>query len=227
MSDSINNSQDNNASGTPDTRNLLLFLGGMMVLGVLLAFVLFGGELFSNPDENTAVSNPEDIVFEIDEMPPESRIGHVEIGQQAPDFAVENVNGETVALSNYEGQPVILNFWATWCAPCRIEMPEFEATYQTHKDNGLEILALNREESQTTISAFWGEMASQGTPLTFVPLLDLEGSVADQYGVFNMPTTYFVAPDGTITAVHRGPLNQELLEEYLAQIMPEEMPTGG
>ena len=190
-----------------------------MALGVLLSLLLFGGDLWRNPTSSATTAN-EDIVFEIAEMPPQAQIGNVEIGQLAPDFAVENVRGETVALSDYEGQPVILNFWATWCAPCRIEMPELEATYQAYQQDGLEILALNREESPTTVGAFFQEMDTQGTPLTFVPLMDLDGRVADRYGVFNMPTTYFIAPSGEITAVHRGPLTTDLLDQYLAPILP-------
>ncbi len=223
MSKLDNNTPELTDADAPNTRNLWLFFGGMMLLGVMLSLLLFGGEFFSstavsNPD--TATTNDPNFVFELEEMPPQARIGNVEVGQQAPDFVLQNVSDETIALSDYEGQPVILNFWATWCAPCRIEMPEFEATYQAYQNEGLEILALNREENPTTIGAFWSQMANQGTPLTFVPLLDESGVVANRYGVFAMPTTYFIDRTGKVTAVHRGPLTEEMLNGYLATILP-------
>ena len=224
MSEPDNNTPELTDADAPNTRNLWLFFGGMMLLGVMLSLLLFGGEFLSptavSQTNTTAVDNGQNIVFELEEMPPQARIGNVEVGQQAPDFVLQNVSDETIALSDYEGQPVILNFWATWCAPCRIEMPEFEATYQAYQSQGLEILALNREENPTTIGAFWSQMANQGTPLTFVPLLDESGDVANRYGVFNMPTTYFIDRTGQITAVHRGPLTQEMLNGYLAAILP-------
>ncbi len=215
-------SDPSDEANTPNMRRLFLFFGGMMGLGLLLSLLLFGGEFWT---AGQTVADPEtassaDFVFELAEMPPEARIGNIEIGQQAPDFVLQNINGETVTLTDYEGQVVILNFWATWCAPCRAEMPELEVAYQAYQEQGLAILALNREENPTTIAAFWEQMASQGTPLSFVSLMDETGAVADRYGVFNMPTTYFIAPSGEITAVHRGLLTHDLIESYLAPILP-------
>lgn len=194
----------------------------MMFLGVALSLVLFGGELLG---QTTAVSpsadpNNANPTFTFAEMPPQARIGNVEIGQQAPDFQLVTLSGDTVALADYEGQPVILNFWATWCPPCRAEMPALEDAYQAHQADGLVVLALNREESPSTVAAFWQEMTDRGTPLTFAPLLDETGAVGNAYGVFNMPTTYFIAPDGVITAVHRGLLTPEQITEYLQPLLP-------
>jgi cytochrome c biogenesis protein CcmG, thiol:disulfide interchange protein DsbE len=207
----------------PRTRNLLIFLGGMLFLGIALSLILFGGELLG---QNTAVSSssssdPNNAIptFTFAEMPPQARIGNVEVGQQAPDFQLISLTGETVSLADYEGQPIILNFWATWCPPCRAEMPALEEAYQAYQDEGLVVLALNREESPQTVAAFWQEMTDRGTPLTFAPLLDETGEVGAAYGVFNMPTTYFVSPTGEITAVHRGLLTPEQINQYLQPLL--------
>src|SRR5262245_44570889 len=70
----------------------------------------------------------------------------LEVGQQAPDFVAQDTHGTTVTLQNYRGRPVLLNFWATWCAPCRQELPELQAMYEVHKEKGLVLLAINQDE---------------------------------------------------------------------------------
>jgi thiol-disulfide isomerase/thioredoxin len=126
------------------------------------------------------------------------------------------VDGEQVALSDHMGQPIILNFWATWCGPCRIEMPELQAAYEANQDQGLVILALDRDESAQTVSRFFDELN-----LTFTPLLDDGGEVARRYGVGgNLPASIFINPEGQITAIHRGLMDQNLIEAYLAETIP-------
>lgn len=136
------------------------------------------------------------------------------VGDTALDFEVQNVEGETVRLSDHLGQPIILNFWASWCAPCRVEMPALQALYEEHKDQGLVIMALNQNESEETAERFF----YQEMGLSFaVPLLDKQFGVAERYGVRNLPTTVFIDETGTVTAIHRGPAVQSQFEEMLAQ----------
>lgn len=139
----------------------------------------------------------------------------IQVGESAPPFTLPDLSGNNVSLADFAGRPVIVNFWATWCAPCRIEMPEFETAFQTYGDDGLVILALNQDESAEIVSQyFYDEMQ-----LSFTPLLDTRFGVAAEYGAVGIyPSTYFVAPDGTVTAVHRGPVTLDVIELHLARM---------
>lgn len=140
--------------------------------------------------------------------------GPVFVGDTAVNFTLIDLDGNEVSLSDHAGQPIVLNFWASWCAPCRIEMPELQALHDDNQDVGLVILALNQAESADVARDFFIDEME----LTFTnPLLDSEVSVADMYGVRNLPTTVFISADGEITAVHRGPAVQSQFEGYLAQ----------
>ena len=197
---------------TLPTRNLIFFLGGMTLLGVLLALLLFGGQLWGEAPAGADTAAEFALQTPVINQIPVDNMGAIQVGNPAPQFGLADLEGAAVRLQDYAGQPVILNFWATWCAPCRQEMPELQALYEEKAADGLVILALNREETPDQIRQFFYEEMG----LTFTPLLDETGAVANSYGVFNMPTTYFVAGDGTVAAVHRGPLTQEQLVDYYA-----------
>ena len=141
--------------------------------------------------------------------------GLLEIGDLAYDFSLNDVNGNPVMLSDHLGQPVIINFWATWCGPCRVEMPELEAAYQAHQENGLVILALNQQESAEDVANFFEELG-----LNFTAVLDTEGTVSQLYGVANvLPTTFFINENGEVTVIHRGPMVQSQIDGYLADTL--------
>jgi peroxiredoxin len=139
--------------------------------------------------------------------------GLPQIGDPARDFALQDVDGNLVQLSELNGRPLILNFWATWCPPCLVEMPDLQATYERHQSDGLMILAINREETAVTVREFFYDELD----LTFTPLLDETGDVARLYGIVNYPTSIFVDEDGVVTAVHRGLMTEEQIEDYLAK----------
>jgi len=109
------------------------------------------------------------------------------------DFSLSLLEGENRSLGSYKGKVVFLNFWATWCGPCRSEMPSMEAIYKKFSDKGLEILAVNCAEDKTTVSSF---MKSEG--FSFPALLDLDGRVSLNYGVQSIPTTFLIDRDGMI-----------------------------
>jgi len=109
------------------------------------------------------------------------------------DFSLSLLEGETKSLSSYKGKVVFLNFWATWCGPCRVEMPSMEALYNKFRDKGLEILAVNSGEDQATVRSF---MKNEG--FSFPALLDLDGRVSANYGVQAIPTTFLIDRDGMI-----------------------------
>jgi thiol-disulfide isomerase/thioredoxin len=108
-------------------------------------------------------------------------------------FSLSLLEGETKSLSSYKGKVVFLNFWATWCGPCRVEMPSMEALYNKFSDKGLEILAVNSGEDQATVRSF---MKNEG--FSFPALLDLDGRVSANYGIQAIPTTFLIDRDGMI-----------------------------
>ncbi len=143
-----------------------------------------------------------------------------QVGDPAPDFALPTPDGATLRLSDYRGRPVILNFWATWCAPCRLEMPELQRA-QTEFDaasgDGPIVLTINQGDSAERVDEFFAEVG-----LTLPALLDGDGDVGTTYGAFFLPTTVIVGPDGTVAAVHRGMISRDQLDGYLADMPPAE-----
>ena len=109
------------------------------------------------------------------------------------DFSLPTLEGELKSLNDYRGKLVFLNFWATWCPPCRDEMPSMEALYQRFKERGLEIIAVNIGESQSEVLAFMQEYG-----LSFPTLLDEDGKVAGDYGIMSIPTSFFIDQEGNV-----------------------------
>lgn len=194
-------------------RSPLLFVGGLILLGLAAGLLLFGGDLFGGGSD-TSVLEQVPLLSAPDSS---SRRGDpLTVGDTAVDFTLADLEGSAVSLSDFRGQPVIINFWATWCAPCRIEMPELQAVYDAYRDDGLVILALDQDESPEQVRAFFYDEMD----LTFTPLLDDGAQISALYGAINFPTTYFVNGEGEITAVHRGLMNEEIIIGYLADILP-------
>jgi len=185
-------------------RNPLVLVGGAILVGLALALVFWGGRLFGGEETaaDTAVSP--------------NNSGLLQVGDAPHDFVLNDLDGNPVQLSELRGRPIILNFWATWCVPCRIEMPELQAAFVEHQDKGLVILAVDNQESAKAVDLFFSELG-----LTFTPVLDPEGTVAAQYNIVNLPTTLFINPEGVITVVHRGIMVKEQLDIYLAQTIPD------
>jgi thiol-disulfide isomerase/thioredoxin len=105
-------------------------------------------------------------------------------------------------LSDFKGKVVFLNFWATWCGPCRVEMPSMETLYNKYKDQGLEVLAVNIQEQQSDVAAFM-----KNNKLSFPAALDRSGDVSKRYGVQAIPTTYIIGRDGKIICRVTGSLS--------------------
>lgn len=111
----------------------------------------------------------------------------------APDFTLQDTSGKTHRLSDYRGRPVIINFWTTWCPPCREELPSMNRAWHQLEHEGIAMLAINMGEDEDTIFIF-----SADYPTDFPILMDKSGEVIEQWPVKGLPTTYVVAPDGTI-----------------------------
>jgi thiol-disulfide isomerase/thioredoxin len=142
-----------------------------------------------------------------------TRLAPAVIGEPAPDFTLQAAGGETVRLADLRGRPLAINFWATWCEPCRAEMPALQRAADRYADQGFTVLAVNFDEAEADVLAF-GEALGLTMPL----LLDPGGAVQRLYRVIGYPTTYFVDDDGRLAAQHIGVLDDRLLETYLEQI---------
>ncbi len=195
--------------------NKSVLVGALLVFVVALALLVVA-IVNSQPDSviESQEFNPEQINTEVAEIP--DGLGGIEKGETPKDFTLMSLDGDEVALSDFAGQPVIINFWATWCAPCQFEMPEFQAAYEEYQDDGLVILALAQAQEAEIVQAFFDEKE-----LTFTALLDTRTTVSADFGAYGvLPSTYFIAPDGTVSGIWRGPLNRELLDEFILEILP-------
>ena len=130
------------------------------------------------------------------------------IGFLAPDFSLPSTDGNTVTLSSLRGQPVVLNFWATWCPPCRAEMPELEVFWQRYGPEDLVLLGIDQGESRHVVEQFARGVVDTSFPL----LLDTRSDIGALYGVRALPTTVFIDADGRIQEITvGGPLNRASL----------------
>ena len=130
----------------------------------------------------------------------------------APDFNLTSSEGYDIALTDYRGKAVIVNFWATWCPPCKAEMPLFDAAAVQNKDI-LTVLAINSGEEVNAVASFAEQFSKE-----LIFLLDLDYNVGNLYRVRGLPTSFFIDPDGVVQAVHIGELTEELLINYLKEI---------
>ncbi len=117
----------------------------------------------------------------------------------APRFSSMTPGGEKMGIDDFKGKLVVLNFWATWCPPCRLEMPSMERLYQEFKGEGLEVVAINFMEREKPITSFLKENG-----FTFTVLLDKKGEIARNYGVHGLPVTYLIARNGNLLARSMG-----------------------
>jgi peroxiredoxin len=138
---------------------------------------------------------------------------NVEVGRTAPDFTLPDLDGNQVALSDHRGEVVLINFWATWCPPCRVEMPDMEAVYREHRDDGFEILGVDQREPKELVEEFVTERG-----FSWIFLLDEDFDVSQEYSATSIPRSILVDRDGTVAHVWRGTLTRSQLEQQLAHL---------
>lgn len=132
----------------------------------------------------------------------------------AQDFTLKDLNGNEVKLSSLKGKAVVINFWATWCYPCREEIPDLQKSYEENKDKGLVILGVNIKENESKVSKF-----SKDYKMTYPILMDIEGTISDAYRVFGIPMSFFIDRNGLIKDSFIGMLTKEDLSKKLAAIL--------
>jgi thiol-disulfide isomerase/thioredoxin len=135
-------------------------------------------------------------------------------GRRGPDFSLEALGGGEVTLSDHRGDVVLINFWATWCAPCRAEIPAIEAVHQARQNDGFVVLGVNYQESRDVVEPFARELA-----ISYPVLLDESGRVMETYRAIGLPMSILVDREGIIQVRHAGVLTESQLESYLDDLL--------
>jgi peroxiredoxin len=175
----------------------LALIGLVIILGGL--WIAYSSSLLSN-----LASQGENVTLE-----PAPVAGH-----PAPDFALPTLAGETVRLSDFKGKPVLVNFWATWCGPCRSEFPDFQ---KAAVDNAEELVIIGINNTTTDqkeqIPAFLAEFG-----ITFLIVLDETGATAKAYNILGLPTSIFIDRNGNVNEIFTGPINKAYIEAKLSEM---------
>ena len=137
---------------------------------------------------------------------------------QAPDFTVYDAQGNPVKLSDFAGKPLVLNFWATWCGPCKMEMPDFQETWLELGDEIQFVMINLTDGTRDTVESASAFIAEQG--YTFPVFFDTDSQAAALYGVYSIPTTYFIDAEGNAIAQATGAIDAELLQKGIDMIAP-------
>ena len=164
------------------------------------------------PPESDSTQDPEEDPTKDEEKEAEK----TPIAMSIPDFTVYDVNGNEVKLSDFIGKPIVLNFFASWCGPCKSEMPDFEAAYKEHGDE-VQFLMINLTDGYyETVESASSFIEQSG--YTFPVFYDTSSSAAVAYSVVSIPTTYFIDAEGNIVAKATGALSAKSLAEGIALI---------
>lgn len=189
-------------------------IGGWLLVGLLVAGCGWGGSSTAEPSNLT-----------LDELPIGLGRGYLtagldgidndgaglQYGETAPNFRLQTDDGRHFSLADLQGRPVLINFWATWCPPCRREMPDIVQATTTHPE--LVVLAVNVQEEQALVQDF-AEAFQMDIPV----VRDAEGTVRDIYEIRGMPTSVFIDKNGKIATVWTGFLTPELLDKFVTGI---------
>ena len=167
-----------------------LWLG--LVIGLALG-ALVGGEIFGRPVYSFASDR-------------------IEVGYSVPDFKLSSLDGKATSLIDFRGHPLILNFWASWCDPCREEMPLLQQVYEDLGDR-IFVVGINYAESSSQVLSF-----THTIEVTFPILLDSKGEVTERYQIAGFLTTFFVSSEGKLVAYHLGELTSDALSSYLQML---------
>ncbi|MFJ7913685.1 MULTISPECIES: thiol-disulfide oxidoreductase ResA [unclassified Lysinibacillus] len=140
----------------------------------------------------------------------------IAVGSKAPDFTLVDLSGEKHKLSDYKGQGVFLNFWATFCAPCEREMPAINRQYQAFKDQGVQTLSVNIAQTDFEVQNFVDRHK-----LTFPVVIDKTKSVSTTYNVGNLPATLVIDPDGKVVKIITGEIEEGKIASYMELVKPK------
>jgi peroxiredoxin len=187
-------------------RSAYYWIGGLL-LGLAVGVVI----LFGLPDvpiqEPTAT---QELESPTEDLTPDVGLA---VGNLAPDFTLQDLDGNQVSLADYRGHVVLVNFWATWCAPCQVEMPTFQAYFDSYQSQDFVVIGVDFDEPGETVRQFAEEVG-----VNFPILLDPGGRIQALYNIRGYPSSVFIRPDGTIGILHIGIMVESQLEAYLTQL---------
>jgi thiol-disulfide isomerase/thioredoxin len=188
-----------------------------IIIGIIaLAAVIAGAVIAYNAlSENYSP----DLPFVSPSVPPSEELGQT--GEEnpqptAPDFTVLDIDGNEVKLSDFFGQPIVLNFWASWCPPCRAHKPVFDTVYDEMKDDVVFLMVNLTDGRRETVESAFGYIAENG--YRFPVYYDTTQNAARAYGITSVPTTFFIDKDGQIAAEHTGQMNEAMLRSSVELI---------
>lgn len=188
-------------------KNLLSF--AILALAVVILVVNIWKPGSTESEKKTTA--PTEEAVETTEDIPGAKLSSLREGAEAPDFELKTLGGETVKLSDYRGKRVILNFWATWCPPCKAEMPHMQNFHEEYNDQGVEILAVNLTNMDKGVEEVQKFVDEYG--LTFTIPLDEAGNAGTTYQAFTIPTSYILDEKGVITKKIVGPMDEKMMKE--------------
>ena len=183
----------------------------------VLTGVLLAGSLFIWATRLVAPHSAADLT----QVPAEAALPAPQPGHLAPPFRLQTLDGSMVSLADLKGSVVLINVWASWCGPCRSEMPAIESAYVTYREQGFIVAAVNLCEDRETVAAFL-----RTHKLTFPALLDLDGKVSTAYRSHALPSSFFVDRQGVIRAAYRGPMPRSVITGTVEQLLREPQHTG-
>ncbi len=149
------------------------------------------------------------------------RSGMTRIGKPAPQFAMQLLGGGEFRLSDHEGRPLVINFWASWCPPCRQESPAFERQWRRYRDTGIQFVGVDIQDDVSDAEAYVREFG-----LTFPNGLDPDGKITIDYGVIGLPVTFFVGSSSIVEGRWVGAIPEEKLEEWVKTLVAASAPSG-
>jgi len=188
-------------------KNLLSF--AILALAVVILVVNIWKPTSTESEKKT--TNQTEKTTETTEDIPGAKLSSLREGAEAPDFELNTLDGKTIKLSDYRGKKVILNFWATWCPPCKAEMPHMQNFYEEYNDQGVEILAVNLTNMDKGVEEVQKFVDDYG--LTFTIPLDEEGDAGTTYQAFTIPTSYILDEKGVITKKIVGPMDENMMKD--------------
>lgn len=170
---------------------------------ILLVVILFGMSIFTVKNYNNNKIQNSNNKDAKEKLETDNKV-------KATDFKLKDLNGKEVFLSDFKGKKVFLNFWATWCPPCKAEMPAIEKLYQETKDSDVVILVVNLGEDKQTVKSF-----IEKNKYTFNVLLDSNQEAAPDYNIVSIPTSFFIDKDGNIVSKKIGAMSIEEMKSYV------------
>lgn len=190
-----------------------MYKGGILlrirIIAILAVVLILGFKFLSPTFEIPKAQAPQSI--NTDEKSVSTFSVGLEKEQQAPDFTLSTLTGESVKLSSLRGKTVILNFWTTWCPPCKSEMPDMQQFYSDYKKNNIMIIGVNLTDNESSTKQV--KDFAQQYKISFPILLDTKGEIRKQYKIITIPTTYIIDSNGIIVENVVGPMTYDKIKK--------------